>query len=262
MRISKLPIPLLIAAAAITGVAVIYVYLTAPPMPIHTDPNFTTPLFAGGVYTWRGAAFQYILSADGTISVAYGPGYHLIYTTGPLSNISVAADKWIVYPLGERRLYVERRTFVRAYDAVGEYACPCTFYLVYRLEDITPPNSSIPSLNVWLPRTFGTSEYLTTRESDAIRTVLGIGLTHYRVLSVATNGTHLIYRLGARNYDFQLTAIATMSSPVTGTTIRVTNTPTSTTYTIGDNVYTATLLPYLFFGIVPSGTVNVVIYVN
>jgi hypothetical protein len=60
MRITKLPIPLVVAAAALTSVVMIYVYLTAPPMPIHTDPNFTYPLLAGVTYMWRGAAFQYV----------------------------------------------------------------------------------------------------------------------------------------------------------------------------------------------------------
>jgi hypothetical protein len=260
MRISKLPIPLIIAAAALTGVAVIYVYLTAPPMPIHTDPNFTSPLFSNMVYLWRGAAFQYVLSADRTISVAYGPAYPLIYTTGPLTNITLGQQRYIVYPFGERPLYVERRMLMTQTGGTQRF----TYYLVYKLEDVTPPNSSIPNLYMWLPKTFGPTEFLSQREVRAIEVVAGAVVSRYRVLNVVVNGTHIIYRIATvtRDYYMEFDVFDTLSSPISGTTIRVDNRPSSHAYTINDTTYSAMTLPYLFFSIVPTETTRVVIYVS
>jgi hypothetical protein len=254
MRITKLPIPMIIAAIAITSVAVIYVYLTAPPLPIHTDPNFTTPLFAGGVYLWRGAAFQYLLSADRIISVAYTPGYHLIYTTGPLTNISISDDKWIVYLRGGRPLYVERRTLTSG-------TITDTFHLVYKLEDVTPPDSP-PNLYVWLPRTFGLTEYLSRDELDAIIKVVGSYWNIERVLDIGVNGTHIKYRYAFPDSDTMYDAYARLPSPTSGTTIRVTNKPFSSTYTINSTTFTVIALPYLFFSITPTETTKLVIYVS
>jgi hypothetical protein len=255
MRISKLPIPLLIAAAALTGVAVIYVYLTAPPLPIHTDPNFTTPLFAGGVYLWRGAAFNYILSADKPITVSYTPGYHLIYTTGPLTNMSVGPNRWIVYLPGGRALYVERRLL----ESRGFRS---EFNLVYKLEDVTPDNCTIPDLTIWLPQTFRAQEYLSTQEVNAITRVISSTLDIVRVVDVRVNGTHIIYTIAYSQSDYLMDAWTRLPSPTTGTVIRVDNRPSSYTYTINRTTFTAIALPYLFFSITPSETARVVIYVS
>jgi hypothetical protein len=258
MRISKLPIPLLVAAAALTGVAVIYVYLTAPPMPIHTDPNFTSPLFVGGVYLWRGAAFQYLLSADKIISVSHAPGYHLIYTNGPLTNITIGDRIWIVYLRGGRPLYVEKR-WIDWYPPDGRSGY---WYLVYKIEDVTPPNCTIPDLTMWLPQTFGPTEYLSQNEMDAIMRILGNPWAVARVLAVEVNGTHIIYRTGYPYIDLQQQLFARLSSPTTGTTIRVTNRPFGSSYTVNGTTFSATALPYQFFSISPSETTRLVIYVS
>jgi hypothetical protein len=255
MRITKLPIPMIIAAIAITSVAVIYVYLTAPPIPIHTDPNFTTPLFAGMVYLWRGAAFEYILSADKPISVAYAPGYHLIYTNGPLGNITISEKIWIIHLRGGRTLYVERRSLIVSGGRESE------FLLVYKLEDVTPPNSSIPNLYMWLPKTFNLTEFLNQNEINAIAQLVS-PVNIVRVLGVEVNGTHIIYRYAYSQSSREYRGFVKLSSPTISQTIRVTNKPFGATYTISGTTFTATALPYLFFSIVPTETTKLVIYVS
>jgi len=259
MRINKLPIPLVLAAAALTSVAVIYVYLTAPLMPIHTDPNFTHPLFAGGTYMWRGAAFEYQFSSDEVISLTHKPPYHLLYTTGPLGNFSIGSDVWIIHVYGERPLYVVRHYVYRPWSYDYGYE-----YFVFKLADVTPPNSTMSNLTMWLPRTFGLTEYLTTREYDALNARVPVVHSH-RVTAVVVNGTHLILRvapLTSWGGPSEADVPSQMPSPVTGRNIRITNTPISSSYTIGGYSYTAIALPYRFFSISPSTTTNLVIYVN
>jgi hypothetical protein len=259
MRITKLPIPLLIAAAALTSVAVIYVYLTAPPMPIHTDRNFTTPLFSGGVYLWRGAAFEYIFSADGIISVSYMPPYHLIYLTGPLVNMTIGDSIWIVYVFGERPLFVVKQRAYDPYGFGGIYG-EKDFYFVFKLVDVTPSNLTISNLTMWLPTAFRLEETLSYNEDWAVRARVPDPL---RVTSVEINGTHLIFKAAPLVYGGVEYALpARLPSPTTGKTIRVTNRPISSSYIAGGSTFTAIALPYQHFAIIPSETTTLTIYVR
>jgi hypothetical protein len=254
MRITKLPIPLLIAAAALTGVAVIYVYLTAPPMPIYTDPNFTTPLYVGGVYLWRGAAFEYTFSSDEIISISYMPPYHLIYTTGPLTNTTVGSNVWVVYVRGERPLYVIK---LNVYLPWAGYSAD--EYFVFKLTDVTPSN--VTGLNMWLPETFGRSDFLSTREYNAVLALVS-NVDVYRAINVVANSTHLIIDRGDLTYDNVYRVVVALPSPQSGRTIRVTNEPISSSYVINSTTYTIIALPYQYFSISPTATTNLVIYVS
>jgi hypothetical protein len=260
MRITKLPIPLLIAAAALTSVAVIYVYLTAPPMPTHTDPNFTMPLFSGGVYLWRGAAFEYLFSADGIISISYAPPYHLIYTNGPLGNFSIGDRVWIIYVYGERPLYVIKHYVYRPWSNDWGYE-----YIVFTLTDVTPANLTISNITMWLPRPFDSvTDYLSDREYNALYARVPAAHSH-RALSVEVNGTHLIFKVGpltAWGGSFEYSLSTRLPSPTSGRTIKVTNSPTSTSYTLGGYPFSAIALPYLYFAITPQDTTTLVIYVS
>jgi len=255
MRITKLPIPLLIAAVAVTSVAVIYVYLTAPPMPIYTDHNFTQPLLSGTVYVWRGAAHEYIFSSDEIILLTHEPAHHLIYLTGPMGNITVSNRIWVVYLFGGRPLYVMR------IQPVGWSAYACH---IFRLEDVTPTDSTFANLTMWLPRTFAPHDYITTDEYNALIRIVGTGLCYsfYRVVSVQSNGTHLIYRVTPITTYFEETHLTRMSSVIQGRTIRVTNNPFSVSYSVGEAMFTARFLPYMYFAIVPTDTTMITIYVN
>jgi hypothetical protein len=254
MRITKLPIPLLIAAAALTSVTVIYVYLTAPPMPIHTDPNFTSPLYIGGTYLWRGAAFEYTFSSDEIISMSYMPPYHLIYTTGPLTNITMGSNAWVVYVRGERPLYVIKH---RVYLPWAGYSAD--EYFVFKLTDVTP--SGLTDLNMWLPQTFDRSDFLSTREYDAVLALVS-NTDVYRALNVVANSTHVIFDRGDLIYDNVYSVVITLPSPQSGRTIRVTNAPISSSYIINSTTYTIIALPYQYFSISPTATTNLVIYVS
>jgi len=254
MRITKLPIPLLIAAAALTSVAVIYVYLTAPPMPIHTDPNFTTSLYVGGTYLWRGAAFEYLFSSDEIVSISYMAPYHLIYTTGPLTNTTVGSNVWVVYVRGERPLYVIK---LRVYLPWAGYSAD--EYFVFKLTDVTPSN--VTDLNMWLPQTFDRLDFLSAREYDAVL-VLVSNSNIYRALNVVANSTHVIIERGDLRYDNVYRVVIALPSPQSGRTIRVTNAPISSTYIINSTTYTIIALPYQYFSISPTATTNLVIYVS
>ncbi len=262
MRITKLPIPLLIAAAALTSVAVIYVYFTAPPMPIHTDPNFTTPLFAGGTYLWRGAAYDYIFSADDDISLTYKPPHYLLITNGPLGNFSIGDNTWIIYVTGERPLMIVRHYVWRPW---GDYPGSWGYeWLIFKLTDVTPPNLSNPHLTVWLPTLFELTEDLSDREYQAARTRVGQFI--YRVINIEVNGTHIIFRVSytrpwGGSYE-EIRFPSPLPSPISGKTIRINNNPISTSYNINGTMLTGIALPYHYFSISASKTTNLVIYVS
>ena len=258
MRMTKFPLPLLIAAAAITGTAVIYVYLTAPPMPIHTDPNFTSPLFVGMTYLWRGAAFDYLFSADYSISMTYMPVHHLMYLTGPPSNITIGDNVWIVYVRGWKRPYY----IIKHHIDWSPGGWSGYYYFVFWLEDVTPPNLTIRNLYLWLPRTFDPNDVLTQDEFDAIyKFVPSAEIT--RVLRVEVNSTHVTFIVSAVTYyDAESKYVAKLPSPVSGTSIRITNKPISASYTFNGTTFSAMALPYNYFSITPSDTTTLVVYVS
>ena len=257
MRITRLPIPLLIAAIGITSTAVIYVYLTAPPMPIHTDPNFTYPLLTGAVYLWRGAAFDYIFSSDKIVSISYTPAHHLIYLNGPMANITIGDSAWIVYLRGGRPLYVVKQ---RIDYAPGGWSG--NYYFVFKLEDVTPPNLTIPNLSIWLPRPFDQNDVLSDREYEAVTKRVPPAETT-RVLRIEVNGTHIIF-IGAdlTDYGGEYQYVARLPSPTSGRTIRITNKPISASYVLDGTTLSATALPYLYFAITPTETTTLVVYVS
>jgi hypothetical protein len=262
MRITKLPIPLLIAAAALTGVAVIYVYLTAPPMPIHTDPNFTTPLLTGVTYLWRGAAFQYVFSADNQITIAKEAPYHLIYLFGPLYNISLAGDRiTIAYLANGRPLYVHK---LQLYDDYGYRNIICA---IFKLTDVTPADTTIGNLTMYLPATFNSNDVLTYDEFWTVARHVDCNYAIYtkyrRVIGIQSNGTHIIFRTaeptivsGEERYYLPL------SSTMVGRTFNFVNNPISGSYIVSGRTFSVMALPYLHFSITPSGTTTLVIYVS
>jgi hypothetical protein len=258
MRITKLPIPLVLAAAALTGVVYIYVYLTAPPMPIHTDSNFTHPLFAGATYLWRGAAFQYIFSADSQISVSYEAPYHLMYLYGPLYNITLGGKIAIIYGAGIRPLYAVKHTLVSE-DGRYTFTDMC---LVFKLKDVTPGNSTIENLVMYLPEIFNENDVLTDKEDRVLYSFAHCS-SKFRVVYMQVNGTHIIFQT-AYTHSPSLTwrVVLSLRHLASGRTIRATNHPLSGSYIVNGTTYTAMALPYLHFAITPQDTTRLVIYVN
>jgi hypothetical protein len=259
MRITKLPIPLLMAAAALTSLVMIYVYYAAPPMPIHTDPNFTQPLYAGGTYMWCGAAYDYVFSADGVISLTYKPPHYLLTTNGPLGNFSIGDNIWVIYVFGERPLMIVRHY---VWAPWGGYPGSWGYeYLVFKLVDVTPPNLSNPYLTVWLPTTFELNELLSKKEYEAAKARVGPFIK--RVVGIQVNGTHMIFRVSYPDSgDYEARLSAPLPNPIFGKTIRVTNKPLTASYKINGTSFTAIALPYNCFSITPQNTTTLVIYVS
>ena len=261
MRITKLPIPLLLAAVALTSVVMIHVYFMAPPMPIHTDPNFTYVLYTGGVYMWRGAAFHYVFSADGVISLTYRPPHYLLITNGPLGNFSLGDNIWVIHVIGERPLMLVRQyVWVPWGDYPGRWSYE---WLVYKLIDITPPNLSDPRLTVWLPTMFQLTDFLSDKEYEAVKARVGPFV--YRVLDIEVNATHIIFRVARADYyggTTEYRIAGTLPSPIQGRTLSVTNNPIGGSYAINGTTLSAIALPYHYFVIKPVDTVNLVIYVS
>jgi len=258
MRITKLPIPLLLAAAALTSVVYIYVHLTAPPMPIHTDPNFTGTLYAGGTYLWRGAAYQYVFSADSHISMSYGAPYHLMYLFGPLYNISLGGGKIIiVYGADIRPLYAVKQTVTIEGSTYTDNVC-----LIFKLQDVTPQNSTIANLTLYLPVTFDLNDVLTNKEE---RTIYYFGgcYTMRRVIQIQANSTHIIFQSATPHMTTPSERwVMKLESLAPGKTITVTNQPVSGSYAIGGATFAVMALPYLHFTITPQDTTTLTIYVS
>jgi hypothetical protein len=238
-------------------VAYIYVYLTAPPMPIHTDPNFTSPLYAGATYLWRGAAYQYLFSADSSISLTNGTPYHFIYLNGPLHNISLADRVLIVYGVNIRPLYIHKTVVTSEFGGSPFIMC-----LVYKLTDVTPQNATTGGLTLYLPTTFSPSDILTQNEDNMVYN-FGSCTSRRRVIDISVNGTHIIYRtMYTYSASGDMRYIQRLPSPIVGKTIRVTNNPLSGSYIVGGRTYTVMALPYLHFAIRPSDTTTLTIYVS
>jgi hypothetical protein len=259
MRIAKWPIPMILAAIALTSTALIYVYIQAPPIPIYTDPNFTSSLIGGMTYLWRGAAFQYTFSADVPVNISYGPAYHLIYLTGPLTNTSLGQNAWIVYLIGGRPLYVTKVS-----GCTTEGWCGGTRYLVFKLKEVTPENMTGLNMTIWLPEPFDISDFLTDQETQAIDRVvtLPFGELPWRVLRVDANATHLMYNYAPYDGTNQYVMYVKMPNSQNGISIKVTNKPSSVSYTYGGVTYSAMILPYIYFAITPSQTTTLRIYVS
>ena len=257
MRITKLPIPLLLAAAALTSVVYIYVHLTAPPMPIHTDPNFTQPLISGVTYLWRGAAFQYIFSADSQISVAYETPYHLVYLFGPLYNITLGGKVFIFYGSGIRPIYAVKHDLVSE-DGKQSFIGTC---LVFKLKDVTPQNSTIGNLTMYLPEIFDENDVLTDKEDRAVSKA-GCS-SRFRVTQIQVNGTHILFQTAYTYSPTLVWKLAMRLQPLApGKTVRATNTPLSGSYIVGGATYSVMALPYLHFAITPQDTTTLTIYVS
>jgi hypothetical protein len=258
MRIAKLPIPLLVAAAALTSVVYIYVYISAPPMPIYTDPNFTKPLFAGVTYLWRGAAFQYVFSADNTITVSYGAPYHLIYLFGPLYNITLANKIAIIYGAGIRPIYAVRHDLVSE-DGMYSFTDVC---LVFKLKDVTPQNLTISDLTMYLPEVFDENDVLTSKEDSVLYNFANCD-SRFRVVQMQVNGTHIIFQTAyTTSPTLAWKMVMTLQPVASGKTIRVTNQQLSGSYIVGNTTYTIMALPYLYFDITPQDTTTLTIYVS
>jgi hypothetical protein len=247
MRLTKIPMPLLIAALVATTAVVVYLQLTVVPVPVVADQNATAPLPAGTPYLWRGAASEISISSNATIRVAHMSVFHVIYVNGPLSNASLGNGKWIVYLSGGRPILVERVTTPSG-----------TYQYLLKLVNVTKVNG----LSVLVPRVFSASETLTDAESHAVAILTGVsgGL---RVTNIYTNGTHIILDVAPHNSTTTSATHSYRLPPAVATTnIRITSSGYGVSYMVGSSTVSAYIMPYQHIVIVPNATARVTIVVR
>jgi len=245
MRLSKIPVPLLIAALVATTAVVVYLQLSIVPAPPVADPNFTGTLVKGSPYLWRASASEIIISSNATLKVTYMPLFHVIYINGPLSNASLGENKWMIY-YGNKAILVER---VTTPDGT-------TYQYLLKLVNV----SKVNGLTVLVPQTFSAYETLTD-EAKVIQAITGrIGL---RVVNVYTNGTHIALDVAAHNSTTVLgTHYFRLPPAIETTSTRITSSGYGVSYKVGDVTVSAYVMPYQFIVIVPNATARVTITVK
>jgi hypothetical protein len=248
MRLTKIPMPLLIAALVATSAVVIYLQLTVVSPPVVADGNFTTALVAGTPYLWRGAATEIMISSNASIRLSYMPVFHVIYTNGPFSNASLGDGKWMVYLRGGRPILVERVSTPGG----------STYYYLLKLVNV----SKVNRLTVLVPQTFDTSETLTAAESQAVGVITGANGA-LRVTNIFTNGTHIALVVAPHNstsgpatHYFRLpNAVATTSTTITSRGYGV-------SYIVDSTTVSVYVMPYQHIVIIPNATARVTITVR
>mgnify|MGYP000016906544 CR=1 FL=1 len=244
MQLSKIPVPLLIAAVVATTAVVIYLQLTVVSVPVVADANFTTNLVAGSPYLWRGAAAEITVTSNATVKLSHMPVFHVVHANGPIGNVSLGGGKWMVR-FRCRGLLVERVTV----PGGGTYQ-----YLI-KLVNV----SVVDGLTVYVPRPFTPTETIPEDEADAIGTITGIrgGL---RVVNIHTNGTHIaIDVLPHNSTSSPATHYYRLPPPVATTNARITSRGFGVSYTIGSTTVSAYIMPYHHIVIVPNATARVTI---
>jgi len=246
MQLTKIPMPLLIAAFVATTSVVILLQLTVVPVPVVADPNFTGTLVKGSPYLWRGAASEISISSNATLKLTYMPLFHVIYINGPLSNASLGGNRWMIYR-SNRAILVERVT------------TPDGTTHQYLLKLVNA--SKVNGLTVLVPQTFGASETITDNEARAIQAITGrIGL---RVVNVYTNGTHIAIDVAPHNSTAGPTTHYFRLPPAVETTsTKITSSGYGVSYKVNTTTVSVYLMPYQHIVIVPNATARVTIVVK
>jgi len=248
MRLSKIPVPLLIAALVATTAVVVYLQLSVVPVPVVADPNFTTTLIGGTPYLWRGAASEISITSNATIQLTYMPIAHVIYINGPLSNASLGDGRWLVYLKGGRPLLVERMPAPSG----------MTDIFVFKLVNMTKVNG----LSVLVPQPFDVADVLTTQESDAVK-VYTNGVAPWRVVNINANATHIGMSYA---YDFGNTVLDTiyykLPPAVETTSTKIASSGYGVSYIVNATTVSAYLMPYQHVVIVPKASATVTIVVK
>jgi hypothetical protein len=244
MQLSRIPIPLIIAAVVATTAVVIYLNLSVVSVPVVADANFSSVLVAGSPYLWRGAGAEITVSSNATIWLSHMPVFHVVHANGPIGNVSLGADKWLVH-LRCRTFLVERFTV----PGGGTYQ-----YLIKLVN-----TSVVSGLTVYVPRPFSPSETITEDDANAIGAITGVrgGL---RVVNIHTNGTHIaIDVLPHNSTSSPATHYYRLPPPVSTREARVTSRGFGVSYTVGSTTVSAYIMPYHHIVIVPNATARVTI---
>jgi hypothetical protein len=245
MRLSKIPVPLLIAALVATTAVVVYLQLSVVPVPVVADPNFTTTLIAGTPYMWRGAGSEFTITSNATIKVTYMPVAHVIYINGPLGNASLGGNAWLVYLEGGRPLLVEKLVKPDGYSD----------YFVFKLVNVT----KVGGLSVLVPQKFDVSDTLSNDEANTVSAYTGAWGV-WRVVNIYTNGTHLALDISGQ-YDtaVRYTIFYTLPPAVDTTSTKITSSGYGVSYIVNATTVSAYLMPYQHIVIVPKANARVII---
>jgi hypothetical protein len=248
MRLTKIPMPLLIAALVVTSAVVIHLQLTVVHVPPVADSNHTSVLVKGTPYLWRGAASEITISSNATIRLAHMPVFHVIYINGPLSNASLGEGKWMVYLSCGRPILVERVSTTGG-----------TQYLLVKLENV----SKVDGLTVLVPRVFGGMETLTPREAQTLSAITGASEA-WRVLDIYTNGTHIALVVAPHNRTTNgpTTFYFRLPPAVETKSFKITSSGYGVSYKVGDTTVSAYVMPYQHVVIIPNATARVTIVVK
>jgi hypothetical protein len=248
MRLSKIPVPLLIAALVATTAVVIYLQLSVVPVPVVADPNFTTTLIGGTPYLWRGAASEFTITSNATIKLTYMPIAHVIYLNGPLGNATLGDGKWLVYLKGGRPLLVERMPNPNGVIDL----------FVFILVNATKANG----LSVLVPQTFNVADTLTTNEFNAISAYTGAGAV-WRVVNIYANATHIGLDVSDQyNTVVQAQIFYKLPPAVDTTSTKITSSGYGVSYIVNGTTVSAYLMPYEHIVIVPTASAKVTITVK
>jgi hypothetical protein len=250
MRLTKIPLPLLIAALVATTAVVIYLNISVVPVPAVVDSNATAvTLVKGTPYLWRGAASEITIVSNASMKVTHMPLFNVIYVSGPLINASLGDGRWMIYLSNGRPLLIERMV-----TSSG------SAYYIVKLVNMTKVNG----LSVLVPQAFSLSECLSTNEIQTIKAVTGAS-TVYRVMNIYTNGTHIMLSVvpvgnttsGPITHYFKLPpAVNTTSYKITSSGYGVSHRGTNYGAT---SIY---VMPYQHVVIVPESNAKVTITVK
>jgi hypothetical protein len=244
MQLTRIPIPLLIAAVVATTAVVIYLQLSVVSVPVVADANFTSTLVAGSPYLWRGAASEITVSSNVTVRLSHMPVFHVVYANGPLGNASLGGDKWVVHVRSKHYL-VERV----AVPGGG------TYQYIIKLVNV----SKVSGLNVYVPQVLAPTETLGADEVSAIGSYTGVagGL---RVINIYTNGTHIAIDVAPYNATSASATHYYRLPPAVATThYRITSSGYGVSYTHGSSAMSLYVMPYIHVVIVPNATARVTI---
>ncbi len=246
MRLTKIPLPLLIAALVVTTAVVIHLQLTVVSAPPVVDSNFTGTLVKGSPYLWRGAASEISITSNATIQVTYMPVAHVVYLNGPFGNVSFGRGIWMIYLT--RPLLIEK---VAKPDGT---AC----YFVFRLVNV----SKVNGLTVLVPEKFRVDDTLTHNEFTAITAYTGANRV-CRVVNIYTNGTHIMLDVAPHNSTSYTTTHHFKLPPAVATTsTKITSTGYGVSYKVGNITVSAYVMPYQHVVIIPNATARVTITVR
>ena len=245
MMLSKIPVPLLIAALVVTTVVTIYLNILVVPVPVVVDGNTTSTLVKGTPYLWRGAASEIVITSNATIRVTHMPLFNVIYVSGPLVNASLGDGRWVIYLNGGRPLFIEKMATSNGH-----------VYYVVKLVN----TSKVNGLTVLVPQTFSLTECVSTSEAQTIKAVAGTSAV-YRVVNIHTNGTHImlsVVPIDNATYGL-ITHYFVLPPAVDTTSFKITSSGYGVSQRANHDTTSIYVMPYQHIVIIPQANARVTI---